>query len=227
MPYQTESAEPPKPTSRQALDTFKVWNRKTHYYLGLYFLFFLWLFAFTGLLLNHGSWRFAEFWPGRNVSTSTRQIEVPQPGTRLEQAQSVMRQLGISGEIEWTAPKPGSTLFEFRVNRPGHNFLVSLIPEQGQASVEHTQVNGWGVMRTLHTFTGTRAGDTRNERDWILTTAWALSMDAVAAGMVFMVVTGLTLWWGLRAKRTLGAIALSLGTIVCAFLLVGLRWLYS
>ena len=183
MPYPTESAEPSKAASRQASDTFKIWNRKGHYYLGLYFLFFLWLFSFTGLLLNHGSWRFAEFWPNRNVATSVRQIEVPQVGTGLDRARDIMRQLGISGEIEWPAPKPGSTLVEFRVNRPGHSFLVNVVPEEGRASVEHTEVNGWGVMRALHAFTGARAGDARNERDWILTTVWAFSMDAVAAGM--------------------------------------------
>ena len=32
------------------------WNRKLHFYLGLYFLFFLWLFSLTGLMLNHGQW---------------------------------------------------------------------------------------------------------------------------------------------------------------------------
>jgi len=29
------------------------WNRKLHFYTGLFLLFFLWLFAFSGLLLNH------------------------------------------------------------------------------------------------------------------------------------------------------------------------------
>ncbi len=31
----------------------RTWNRRLHYYFGLYFLFFTWLFALTGLLLNH------------------------------------------------------------------------------------------------------------------------------------------------------------------------------
>jgi hypothetical protein len=35
---------------------FERWNRKLHYYLGLYFLFFLWLFSATGLMLNHQQW---------------------------------------------------------------------------------------------------------------------------------------------------------------------------
>jgi hypothetical protein len=60
-------------------ETFEIWNRKLHYYLGLYFLFFLWLFAFTGLLLNH-SWAFFEFWPNRKISTVERSIQAPSSG---------------------------------------------------------------------------------------------------------------------------------------------------
>ena len=35
----------------------ETWNRTFHFYLGLYFLFFLWLFSLSGLMLNHGQWR--------------------------------------------------------------------------------------------------------------------------------------------------------------------------
>ena len=41
---------------RHSLRRFEFWNRKLHYYLGLYFLFFLWLFSLTGLMLNHQQW---------------------------------------------------------------------------------------------------------------------------------------------------------------------------
>ena len=51
--------------TRGAVDTVLVWNRRVHYYLGLFLLFFIWLFAFTGLLLNHPRWQFAQFWPNR------------------------------------------------------------------------------------------------------------------------------------------------------------------
>src|SRR3954471_13936226 len=101
MPFPTESPAQTKPASRQALDRARVWNRKGHYYLGLYFLFFVWLFAFTGLLLNHGSWEFAEVWPNRKVSTYERRIELPSAGDRVARAKDLLRQLGIHGEIQW------------------------------------------------------------------------------------------------------------------------------
>ena len=49
---------------------FEVWNRKLHYYLGLYFLFFLWLFSLTGLMLNHQQW-FTDLYDRHEVSYDT------------------------------------------------------------------------------------------------------------------------------------------------------------
>lgn len=202
---------------------FTIWNRKLHYYLGLYFLFFLWLFAFTGLLLNH-SWKFSEFWPNRNVSTFERVIDAPRTTNDVERAREVMRQLGIRGEIEWTAIRPNSTLFEFRANRPGLNFNVA-VDDAGRAKVEETRINTWGVMRVLHTFSGVRANDARNQRDWALTTLWVLSMDAVSIGMVVMVFGGLYMWFVLPTKRIGGLVALLLGAAACCVFVFGLRWI--
>jgi hypothetical protein len=225
MPSRTEALPGVKPTARRTLDTFRVWNRKGHYYVGLYFLFFLWLFAFTGLLLNH-SWKFAEFWPNRRVSKFERKVEVAPIGNDVDRAHDLMIRLGVIGEIEWTTVRPDSAAFEFRVNRPGHNFTVTAYAEQGRAVIEETEINTWGVMRVLHTFTGVRAGDERNERDWFLTTLWVISMDAVSVGIVIMLLSGLYMWYGLPAKRKMGGAALMLGTVVCAIFVVGLRCVY-
>lgn len=204
---------------------FTIWNRKGHYYLGLYFLFFLWLFAFTGLLLNHG-WKFAEFWPQRQVSKFDRPVTVASVSSDIERARDVMRQLGIRGEVEWIPVRPDST-FSFRVARPGYNAQIALDTAAGLARVEETRVNAWGVMRILHTFSGARVGDTRNRRDWLLTSVWVFAMDAVAAGMVLMALSGIWMWYRLPAKRVPGLVALASGTVVCALFVFGLRWLYS
>ncbi len=225
MPSRTETPPSIKPSARRALNTFRVWNRKGHYYLGLYFLFFVWLFAFTGLLLNH-SWKFAEFWPNRRVYTFERRVEVPATDSDVDRARALMMRLGIKGEIEWTAARPDSTVFEFRVNRPGHNTSVTAYPEEGRVVVEQTETNAWGVTRVLHTFTGLRAGDDRNDRDWFLTVLWVLSMDAVSIGLVIMVFSGWYLWYRLPAKRNLGGAALMLGIAACAMFIFGLRWTY-
>ena len=78
--------------------------------------------------------------------------------------------------------------------------------------MQRTQLNAWGVMHVLHTFTGAPAADSRNRRDWTLTTVWALSMDAVAAGLIVMVLGSYVMWFRLRAKRLGGIVALRLAS---------------
>ena len=225
MPSRVEGVSPPERGARKAADMFLVWNRRIHYYLGLYLLFFCWLFAFTGLLLNHQRWEFAQFWPNRTQSTTEHTVQAPQGTTDIERARDLMRQLGIAGEIQWPAAQSGTGPFAFQVSRPGLVIDVKANLQSGRATLQRIDLNAWGVMHVLHTFTGVRATDTRNQRDWALTTAWALSMDAVAAGLIIMVFSSYIMWFRLKAKRRWGSVALLLGLVSCGAFVAGLRWL--
>jgi hypothetical protein len=211
--------------TRGAVDTVLVWNRRVHYYLGLFLFFFIWLFAFTGLLLNHPRWQFAQFWPSRIQSTTEHTIAAVTAANDTDRARDVMRQLGVAGELQWPARQPANGPFTFQVNRPGFNVDVKADLQGGRATVQRTQLNAWGVMHVLHTFTGAPAADSRNRRDWTLTTVWALSMDAVAVGLIVMVFGSYVMWFRLRAKRIGGIVALALGFISCGAFIGALRWL--
>jgi hypothetical protein len=211
--------------TRGAVDTVLVWNRRVHYYLGLFLLFFIWLFAFTGLLLNHPRWQFAQFWPNRIQSTTEHTIAAVTAANDTDRARDLMRQLGVAGELQWPATQPANGPFTFQVNRPGFNVDVKADLQGARATVQRTQLSAWGVMQVLHTFTGAPAADSRNRRDWTLTTLWALSMDAVAGGLIAMVLGSYVMWFRLRAKRIGGIVALALGFISCAAFIGALRWL--
>lgn len=220
------NAVPPKALSRRVADAFGLWNRRLHFYIGLYLLFFIWLFAFTGLLLNHASWTFADFWPSRKQTTDQRPIQRPPAGSDLAQAENVLGQLGLAGEIEWTTARPDSDRLDFRASRPGHIFEIKADFRQGLATAQGIQVNAWGVMRILHTFTGVRMGDPRNQRDWFLTKLWAFAMDAVAVGLLVMILGSYYMWFRLRQKRAWGIVALTSGVFTCGLFVFGLRWLF-
>ncbi len=205
--------------------SLEAWNKKLHIYLGLYFLLFLWLFAFTGLLLNHPLWRFAEFWPQRVETTYERSIDSVAGKDDQERAQSVMRQLGLTGEIDWPPRQPDAGRLEFSVNRPGDMNRVSVDLSENGASVQHIETNTWGVLYVLHTFSGTRANNPEARRDWSLTKLWVLAMDALAAGLILIVLSSYYMWWRLRAKRGVGSICLAAGVLACGFFLFGLSWL--
>jgi hypothetical protein len=195
--------------------------------VGLYLLFFLWLFALSGLLLNHSSWAFAQFYPSRKISKFQRSIQAVPSGSDFDQASAVVLQIGIEGEIGLAATRRDPEHLEFNVTRPGRVYQVQADLKERRAAVTLNEYNGWGVLRGMHTFVGVSPEDPRNQRDWILTSVWAISMDAVAAGIVVLVLSGVYLWWKRREKRTAGFIALALGAAICGLFVVGLRWIYG
>ena len=69
-------------------------------------------------------------------------------------------------------------------------------------------------------------GEPAMQRDWMLTRLWSLAMDAVAVGLIVLVLvlvlSGIYLWWRLTAKRAAGVVALGLGLTASAFFLFGL-----
>ena len=223
MPSRPDDPPSPERRSRGAADTLVAWNRRAHYYLGLYLLFFCWLFAFTGLLLNHPRWQFAEFWSKRVQSTTEHALQAPAGSSDIERARDVLRQLGVAGEIQWPSTHAANGPLAFQVSRPGLVIGVKADRTSGRATVHRTALNAWGVMHVLHTFTGMPAADARHARDWTLTTVWALAMDAVAAGLIVMVLSSYIMWYRLKAKRRGGAIALLLGFASCAGFVVGFR----
>jgi hypothetical protein len=226
------SAEPSGPGSSPKVPRFRPgfepWNRKLHFYVGLFLLFFIWLFAFSGLLLNHPSWSFTDFWKNRKPTNYEREITAPGPEVKgdLGQAQAILRQLGIRGEILWTTTRTDANQFDFQVRRPGHYFFIQADLARKRVTVQQDDVNLWGVIMALHTFTGVQMDDPRNSRDWALTSVWAYSMDAVAAGLIFMVLSSLYMWFKLPQKRLVGAVVLGLGSLICGLFCVGLRWLF-
>jgi hypothetical protein len=224
MPWPADRT-PQKVRPRGGADAFGAWNRRIHFYAGLYLLLFVWLFAFTGLLLNHPKWKFAEFWPTRKQTSLERQIRRPQAGSDLAQAQDILGQLGLTGEIEWTSARVDSGRLDFRVSRPGQTIDIRADLDRERSTVQRIDVNGWGTIRALHTFTGARAGDARNRRDWVMTSIWAFSMDAVAAGLLVMVFGSYYMWWHLPQKRRWGLVALVSGGIACGLFVAGLRLL--
>lgn len=197
------------------------WTAKIHYYLGLYFLFFVWLFAVTGLLLNHSMWGFAEMQRSRTTAKSERRVTVPNTGTQLGDARDLMRQLGVTGEVQWVAAGSEAGRFVCRVARPGQQAEVRVDLTSSVATIERTAVNALGITRALHVFSGVRMNDARNTRDWFVTKLWALAMDAVAIGLLAMVVTGVWVWLRSTSKWLPGFLALGAGVACCVWFLVG------
>ena len=199
-----------------------VWTRRLHFYVGLYFLFFIWLFSVTGLFLNHPEWAFTRYWPLRQERVSERSFSVLPDTGDMVVAQALREQLALAGEITQVERRLADSLVIVQLSRPGRIHRIEASLARGTARVFETNVNAIGVMDALHKFTGVRLDDAGQRRDWVLTTVWAFAMDAVAIGLLVMVASGLYLWYRLGKKRLAGALALAGGTAVCVFFVFGL-----
>jgi len=204
-------------------DWLRRWNRKLHIYVGLYFVLFTALFAISGLALNRSTW--AVFAGGAAKSELEREIDSPSGETQLARARDLMSQLGVSGEIhQIEVPKDvdGLNVWVLRPNR-----LVIIRARLGEriASVEIQRRAAWDAIRGLHEFTGQSRFDPSVRRDWWLTTVWAIAIDALSLGAIFLVASGIWMWLQLRQKRIGGSIALAGGCLVLFVFLVALKWL--
>jgi hypothetical protein len=196
---------------------FETWNRKIHYYLGLFFLFFLWLFSLTGLLLNHGQWRVAQAANQRYETRYDQAVRPPDGDSDLARAKELMRQLGLTGEIDLPASPQAAGHFDFNVSRPRDASQVKIDLGTKRASVQHFDNGGWATFRIFHTFSGSRFGAPESHRDWIVTSAWVFAMDALSAGLIVMVLGSYYMWYRFKRKSLgLGIFAMAAGYACCA-----------
>lgn len=203
--------------SQSLLKKIDLWMHRLHSYVGLYFLSFIWLFAFSGLLLNH-HWPFSEFWPTRQESVSESSVRIaPSVSSDLATAQDLMAQLGLSGEIDRITAKPER--FEFRASKPGQLVTVSVDKTSATATVKSIRVNAWGVLSALHHLTGVHADKPELTRNDPATALWSIALDALSVGSIFLALGGTWLWYRRRESLIGGAVALLLGLLICgAFL---------
>jgi len=202
----------------------ETWNRKLHYYLGLYFLLFIWLFSLTGLLLNHPRWALSRI-PNEPNPPHARTLESPSGDTDLARARDVARQLGVSGEIDWPQTTQAPGRLDFNITYPKRATQVRVDLARRTATVQQVDRSFWSAFRISHTFSGSRYNNPGMTRDWLLTSVWVAAMDALAAGLLVMVGGSYYMWYRLKPKRTLGWIALTAGCVTCGLFVFGLRWI--
>ncbi len=125
-----------------------------------------------------------------------------------------MRQLGLSGEIDWPASQPVGHI-DFTVARPNGAAQVRVDLNAKRAYIKEFANGGLHAFQIFHTFSGTRFNLPASQRDWVVTSIWVIAMDALAAGLVVMVLGSYYMWWRLKKRKALGIAALGAGLAAC------------
>ena len=184
--------------SQKLFKDINFWSRKIHIHLGLFLLLFIWLFSFSGLLLNHSNWDISNFYEKRKQTESVTSIGVPATGDSVAVLSNIMSRLKIAGEITNVKRWPDSLRFQVSVPGQVRNYTVNL--KTGVCNVKAMQYNWAGKMRTLHTFNGVNKKNPDLEPNWVITRIWRLSMDGIAIGLLFLCISSWVMWYKIRER---------------------------
>ena len=195
--------------SQKLFKDLNFWSRKIHIHLGLFLLLFIWLFSFSGLLLNHSKWDISNFYEKRKQTENATSIRIPATRDSSALLKNIMSQLQIKGEITNVKMWPDS--LHFRVSIPGkvRNLKVNL--KTGVSTEEAMQYNWAGKIRTLHTFNGVDKTNVDQQPNWLVTRIWRLSMDGIAIGFMLLCLSSWIMWFKMKERFRWGWIVLISG----------------
>jgi hypothetical protein len=189
---------------------FYRWTRDLHLYFGLFISPFLLLFAASVFFLNH-----AKIVPDRWSTVDVQKVDVPaaidraQGAEAIARAQTILRQIGVTGEIGFTRFVRQTRHFVFPVSKPGLEINVDVDLQAGTATVSRRPTSIWEGMAYLHKMPGPHNVAIRG--NWVGTNAWRWFADATIYFTLFITMTGIYLWWVLKAERTIGLALLAAG----------------
>ncbi len=194
--------------------SFYVWTRDLHLYLGLFLSPFVLVFGISTLVLNHPA--LAPPVAGQALR-QVKHVHVP-PGLekldgteRLAALKSVMRQAGVSGEINFVRYVPKENRMIVPVLKPGQETTVDLNLKTGRLEVERRSAGLREALVYLHKSPGPHNAALRG--NWVYTRLWAWLADTTVYAVLLMSVSGVYLWAVLKAERKIGLVLLGAGAL--------------
>ena len=197
------------------------WNRKIHIYLGLFLLLFIWLFGFSGLLLNH-HWAFANSWEKRKVMSYDKTIDISKERDKHILVHEIMGKLKLNGSIYNLRYSSDSTHLNFIAAKPAMRYEMKAGLNDGKILIKETQLDQWEVMRSLHKLRNPTQKEAGERYQPLLAFIWSLSIDMVSIGLIVICLGGWYLWLEASKKRFyLGLISIAAGFILSIYILLG------
>lgn len=192
-------------------------NRRTHLYLGLALLPWLFMYGVSSLAFTHGPY-FEQKDKAKGVPLWTTKwerpytIDVPEKGDLREVGAQIMRDAGL--DIAFGAYRPNPN----QVNVYAHTFwkvtqFRYLINEKKLIS-EDRRFRWDHFLTGMHAKGGFENGGLHDLWSWII--------DLVCLAMLLWVVTGLIMWWKLPSTHRWGWLAFISGTLSFALFLLRL-----
>lgn len=189
------------------------WTRDLHLYFGLFISPFVLVFSVSVLFLNHAKvgtvkWTSIETIQPVRVPPG---IEAAQGSAGITLAKTILGQVHLDGEIGNTRFIRTTRHFVFPVSKPGLEATVDVNVDAGTATVARRTTGVLEALSYLHKMPGPHNVNIRG--NWIGTRVWRVFADATIYLTLFISLTGLYLWYVLKAERVVGLILLAAGAV--------------
>lgn len=192
---------------------FYRWTRDLHLYFGLFISPFVLLFAVSAFFLNHAK-------VATEIATSVEAfqslaipdgIEGSQGREAITRAQAILPQVGVTGEIGFTRFVRPTRHFVFPVSKPGTETTVDVDLVARSAVVSQRKTSFLEALAYLHKMPGPHNVAIRG--NWFAIRVWRLFADGTIYLTLFISVSGIYLWYALKAERRIGLALLATGSV--------------
>ena len=192
------------------------WTRDLHLYAGLFISPFVVLFALSVFFLNH-----VKVSPGsRTPSPAVENLEIPagietaQGRDAIAIARLVLQQVNLDGEVLSARFTAATGHFVVAVATPRLDAIVDVSVSQRTATVSRRATGFLEAIAYLHKMPGPHNVAIRG--NWPPTLVWSKLADTTVYLTLFVTISGIYLWWVLKAERRVGLALLSSGFLTFA-----------
>lgn len=189
--------------------------RDLHLYLGLFISPFVLLFSVTVFFFVH-SW-LPKLTPETASTRVVSALSLP-PGLQklsnrplVDALKPIMGQLNVPGEIGFVSNLVKDEKLIIPVSIPGRATTVTLNIASREAIIVTRETGLADALVTLHKSPGQHGSTIR--MNWFYMKVWQWFADATVYLTLFITVSGIYLWYVLRAERKIGFILLFAGTL--------------
>ncbi len=189
------------------------WTRDLHLYVGLFISPFVLLFAASVFYLNHAKLVLDE--PSR--AEVYQNLDIPEGFDRLQnreaidRARQILPQVEATGEIGFLRYDATERNLIFPVSRAGVETRVAVDLDARSATVTRRTTSLWESLAYLHKMPGPHNVAIRG--NWVGTRVWRWFADATIYLVFFVSISGIYLWWAVKADRRIGLTLLTGGVV--------------
>ena len=183
--------------------------RRLHVYFGLFITPFILIFCISVLAFNHP--RLLNL-VSPVISLAGQKIKlnnIPRDTTDLLTAGAIIRKLGITGEIDYIV-NSGEQI-SFPVNKPGLKTRVAVNLNTDSVDISSRREGSVRAMSYLHSMPGPHNAGIRGNS--LFLKIWRIIADLVAYLSLFLLLSGIFLWYIHDFERIAGWVTLVIGVL--------------